>query len=76
MKPLIYSASDYASIDTGKFKAYYGYEEVGQTEEWNFVVWKNGKEVFRKTNSELLDIACGEGPLDMLVAGLALYLGK
>jgi hypothetical protein len=77
MRPIIYSASDYACLESGRIKAYYGYEQIDQdTDEWCFVVWKNNKEVFRKTNSELLDIPCGDGPKDMLIAGLALYLGK
>lgn len=37
---------------------------------------QNGKEVFRRTNSQLLDIAGAESPEAMLIAGLALYLNK
>lgn len=76
-RPDIYVASDYAGIETPRFKAYYGYEEVDpHTDEWCFVVWKNDKEVFRVRNTQLLDAACGDGPKDMLIAGLALYLSK
>lgn len=76
-RPDVYSASDYAGIETPRFKAYYGYEETDPTtDEWCFVVWKNGKEVFRERNTRLLQIANGEGPVDMLLAGLALYLSK
>lgn len=77
MKPNIYSTGDYCGFESGKVKVYYGHEQIdGTTEEWCFVVWKNGKEVARYTNSQLLDIACGDSPKAMLIAGLALYLGK
>ena len=77
MRPTVYSAGDYAGFETPRFRAYYGYEQIDeQSEEWCMVVWKNGKEVFRKTNSELLDVACGDSPVDMLLAGLCLYLCK
>lgn len=77
MIPNVYSAGDYAGFDSPKIRAYYGYEQVDeQTEEWCFCVWKNGKEVFRKTNSELLNVACGESPEAMLIAGLSLFLSK
>jgi len=82
MKPIIYTANDYASIDTGKISVYYGEREADPVSgEWSFVVWKNNpnglqKEVLRVSNSQLLDIASGEGPKDMLIAGLSLWLAK
>lgn len=77
MKPYTYSAGDYAGFESGKLRCYYGYEQIDQlTEDWCFVVWKNDREVFRVPNHQLVDIAPGGSPLDMLVAGLALYLGK
>lgn len=81
MKPNIYISGDYAGFETPKIKAYYGYEEIDpRSEEWCMVIYQkrtNGmKEVFRKTNSELLDVACGDSPEAMLLAGLALYLSK
>lgn len=80
MKPIIYSANNHAAI-TGKISCYYGPEETDPlTGDWMFVVWKNTvgsqKEVFRVSNTELLDVACGNSPSDMLIAGLALYLSK
>jgi len=69
--------SDYAVMEGPKFKAYYGYEEVDKpTQNWCFVVWKNGKEVFRRTTEELAPIANGYGPAEMLLLGLALYMNK
>jgi hypothetical protein len=76
MIPIVYKGSDYASIE-GKVQAYYGPNETDpDTFEWCMVVRKNGKEVFRRTNSELLAIAAGESPMDMLLSGLAIYLNK
>jgi hypothetical protein len=74
MKPNITVTRDSASIEHPKFTAYYGPSHVDQdTNEWKFVVYKNGKEVFSRTNSELLEISFGEGPKDLLIAGIALY---
>lgn len=76
MRPNCYIAGDYAGIE-GPIEAYYGYEVVDEdTEEWCFVVRKKGKEVFRRTNSQLLEIAPNNSPEGMLIAGLALYLNK
>ena len=77
MKPYIYTASRECLIETPRFKAYYGPSEIDDiTGDHCFVVWKCGKEVFRKTNAELLDVACGESPKDVFIAGIALYLSK
>ncbi len=75
MIPNNYIAGDYAGFDANKYKVYYGYEQIDQeSEEWCFVVWKGGREVFRRTNSELLNVAAQESPEAMLIAGLSLYL--
>jgi len=81
MKPVIYDHSTYSSILGGKLSAYYGQDETDErTGDWCAVIWKEGlngkKEVFRATNTELLEVASGNKPLDMLVAALALYLNK
>jgi hypothetical protein len=77
MRPNIYDTRNEAGFDSPKFSVYYGGKEIDQdTEEWAFVIKKNGKEVFRVPNSELLQCANGESPTDMLIAGLALYLCK
>lgn len=47
-----YSASDYAGLETKNFKAYYGYEEVDENEEWCFVARFEGK-VIKISNSTL-----------------------
>jgi hypothetical protein len=77
MRPNIYEASDYCGFEAGKLRVYYGYEQVDpKSEEWCAVIWKNDKEVARYTNSQLLDIACGESPSSMLIAALSLYLSR
>ena len=77
MRPYILSGNREVLIDTPKVKMYYGERETDPlTGDYCFVVYKNGKEVFRKTNSELLDVACGESPEAMLIAGLSLFLSK
>jgi hypothetical protein len=77
MNPTAYKSSYTASIAGPKIDVYYGPNEIDpSTGEYCFVVYKNNKEVFRRTNSQLLDIAGGDSPESMLIAGLALYLNK
>lgn len=77
MRPDIFDTNKSAGFNTPKLKVYYGQDSTDpETGEWQFTVTKNGKEVFSILNSELLTVANGEGPKDMLIAGLALYLAK
>lgn len=77
MMPNNYIGRDFASFDSGKIKVYYGPDFIDEeTEEFCCVVFKNNKEVFRRTNSELLNVAAGESPEAMLIAGLSLYLAR
>jgi hypothetical protein len=77
MKPDISYSHNSAEIITPRFRVYYGSDITDpKTEEWMLVIWKNEKEVARYSNSELLNVAYGERPSDLLLAGLALYLGK
>jgi hypothetical protein len=73
MTPYIATSRTSAEIITSKFTFYYGDRFTDFAGEWMFVVIKNNKEVFSKSNSELLSIASGEGPVDMLLAGIALF---
>jgi hypothetical protein len=66
-----------AEINTSKFRVYYGSDQAdSKTGEWHMVIWKNDKEVARYSNSELLAVAYGERPSDLMLAGLALYLSR
>jgi hypothetical protein len=82
MKPNIYTSTNYASFDTPRWRAYYGHEETDpMTGDWLFLLIQkkpNGleKEVCRYTNTELLEVANGSGPTDMLLAGLSMYFMK
>jgi hypothetical protein len=77
LNPTAYHGSYSSSIEGHKVSVYYGPNEIDpSTGEYCFVVLKSGKEVFRRTNSQLLDIAGGDSPEAMLIAGLALYLNK
>lgn len=77
MRPDIVIKYNEAWIESPRFSVYYGPKNIDEnTQEWLCIIKKNDKEVARYTNSQLLDIACGDGPSDMLIAGLSLYLGK
>ena len=81
MKKEIYYSDDYAGLDAGDLRFYYGYEVTLQVddedEEWCFNVVKDGKEVFCKTTSQLEEFV-KECPYrdvrDYLMAGIALWL--
>lgn len=75
MKPYISYSNRSVDIETGKFRIYYGEKETDdRTHDWCMVIWKGDKEVFRKTNTELLELSNGEGVKDLLIAGLVSYL--
>ncbi len=82
MKPLIYSANRTSGFETSKYVVKYGEDETDpMTGDWCGVVYQkrtNGlvKEVFRATNTVLLEYACGDSPDAMLIATLALFLSK
>lgn len=81
MKKEIYYSDDYAGLDAGDLRFYYGYEVTLQVddevEECCFNVVKDGKEVFCKTTSQLEEFV-KECPYrdvrDYLMAGIALWL--
>ena len=75
MKPYICYTNRSIYIEKDKFQIYYGPDETDEnTGDYCMVISKNGKEVFRRTNAELLDIANGEGMKDLIIAGLVTYL--
>jgi hypothetical protein len=75
MKPYITYDTRSAFMEKGNYKIYYGQDETDPTtNEYCMVIWKGDKEVYRATNSQLLDIANGEGLKDLLIAGLISYL--
>lgn len=76
MNPTNYISNRYASITGPKISAFYGEDPDGISPEWVGLVYKNDKEVFRKTNTELLDVAGNESPEALLLATLTLYLNR
>lgn len=76
MKPFNYISSRFAGFDGAKVSCYYGANEDDPGEEWCAVIFKNGKEVARYTNSELLEVAGQESPSGLIIAALSLYLNK
>jgi hypothetical protein len=64
-------------VRTDKYTIIYGESEPDYfTDEWCFVVFKGGKEKARFTNSELLEEAQGERPVDVFLAGMVKYFCK
>lgn len=74
-KPYIAYTNRSAHIDRDKYLVYYGPDEIDElTGDYCFVAWKNGKEVARYTNSQLLELSNGEGMKDLVIAGLVMML--
>lgn len=73
-----YYSDDYAGLESGNHKFYYGYEvEDCLNGDWCFQVMKNGKEDYRITRSEIdKEITDGQldTPQDYLLAGIGIYL--
>lgn len=74
MRPEISYFNRSIEIDYNKYEIYYGENELDEyTGDYCLTIKKNGKEVYRKSNAELLDIANGESPLDLVLAGMVQY---
>ncbi len=73
-----YYSDDYAGLVSGNLKFYYGYEvEDEETEDWCFNVMKDGKEIFRLTQTKIeksIDNRQLDMPQDYLVAGIGIWL--
>jgi hypothetical protein len=74
MKPYISHSRESSEIKTDRHYIYYGPIVTDEKGEWCCVINKNGKEVARYSNSQLLDVGSGESPKDMLIAAISLYL--
>lgn len=73
-------ASDYAVLDVGNYKFYYGYEETANNnegaEEWAFVAKKGNRELMRLGTSQL---TLGPDQFDVtanLLAGLGMFIAN
>jgi hypothetical protein len=64
-------------IENGKWTVSYGEKHADYfSGEWKMIIYKNGEEKAFYTNSELLDMAQGERPVDLVLAGMAKYFMK
>ena len=73
-----YYSDDYAGLESGNLKFYYGYEvEDPLTKEWCFQVKKDGKEIYRITCSKIEE-SINNKQLhilqDYLIAGIGMWL--
>lgn len=75
MTPQVYVSSRHASF-SGKVSGYYGSDPDETSEEWVGILYKNGKEIFRRSNSQLLEVTGIESPEGCLMALLVLYVNK
>jgi len=76
MTPQTYIGTRYVSFNGPIVSGFYGEDPDGKEEEWQFIVYKRDKEVFRRSNSQLIDSAGNDSPEAMLIAGLIQYLNK
>lgn len=78
MKTRIFSASDYAGIETGDLYFYYGYEVKDElTDEWCFKVEQKDKEIFRLTKTQIEKQTEGfnsDEPMYYVTAGIGIWL--
>ena len=69
----VYEASDYAGMETGNIRFYYGYERVDDDDDWCFAVFIDGEEVVCRPFTQLEnDTKCSKfNCLECLMAGIA-----
>lgn len=80
----VFSSGDYAGFKVDDLRFYYGYEVVENPntgdddwgdEEWCFQVTDKGKEVFRRTTSQLDEVDVnGDETVHYLLAGVAMWI--
>ncbi len=75
-----YYSDDYAGLDAGNLKFYYGYEVVDEEDKdmWCFQVKKDGKEIHRITKNQIDKFVANTDQLDdvrdYLIAGIGMYM--
>ena len=73
-----YYSDDYAGLNSGNLKFYYGYEvEDPLTEDWCFQIKKDDKEIYRATRSKIEESVNNrqlDMPQDYLIAGIGMWL--
>ncbi len=66
-------SDDYAVMDAGDFRFYFGYEHTDDDDNWLFIVRKQGKTLFQRTAKEL-NIDAMADTSEILLIGIAEYL--
>jgi hypothetical protein len=72
-----YYSDDYAGMESGRYKFYFGYEEQNANGEDLFVVKEHGDWVFSRTAAQIEKACKGHQfnlPQDYLVAGIGMWL--
>ena len=74
-----YYSDDYAGLDSGNLKFYYGYEvtDLTNNEMWCFQVKKDGLEIYRATQKEIQNKVRDRqlnDVRDYLIAGIGMWL--
>lgn len=74
-----YYSDDYAGLESGNLSFYYGYEVCDPlTEDWCFQVKRDGKEVCRKTRTEIEETTDDllNTPQDYLIVGIGIWISN
>ena len=77
-QPRIFASSDYIGIEMDGLRAYYGYEEIDDLNEWCFTVNERGEPPFKISYRALIN-SSGEGMFDVekiFLKGLALWINQ
>ena len=67
-------SDDYAVLDAGDFRFYYGYEHTDDDGNWLFLVRKQGKVLFQRTAHQLNNIDELADTSEILLIGIAEYI--
>ena len=72
-----YYSDDYAGMNSGKYKFYFGYESVDENDEWCFTVNENGVETFKINESYIIKNTKHvhlDRPTEFLTAGIGIWM--
>ena len=66
-------SDDYAVLDAGYYRFYYGYEHTDDDGNWLFLVRKQGKTIFQRTAKQL-DVDERADTSEILLVGIAEFI--
>jgi len=70
----IYSAGDYAGLESKHLNCYFGYEEMGEKDEWLFIAKFSDTTI--KIPQSKLEPSPGKTPLEYLLSGIGKLFDK